>query len=38
MRKTLPATKQRSRAIGKTAGMTALHIRPDHGLEFAPPW
>jgi hypothetical protein len=34
MRKTLPATKQRSRAIGKTA----LHIRPDHGLEFAPPW
>jgi hypothetical protein len=38
MRKTLPATKQRSRTIGKTAGKTALHIRTDHGLEFTPPW
>jgi hypothetical protein len=46
MRKTLPATKQRSRTIGKTtgktagkpAGKTAMHIRTDHGLEFTPPW
>jgi hypothetical protein len=50
MRKTLPATKQRSRTIGKTgeksadktagkpAGKTALHIHPSRALEFAPPW